>query len=385
MKKLLILTFAAGVLVGCSDPEAEANKLFTEASQLVKEADGIDDSNPVEAYNKRKAAVELIEKVPVRYPSSSLSVKISEGNFQVQGLTVFQIKSKARNCLISEVSKRESYLFGMIDELESRNRHFGSNPRIVSATTDLNQLLQDGFSKNFIDASILDRFSKSLPRNFSLAFEMLYGSLRHDYTIKSQDILLVGLPKTYVVPGQGKKSMGFQIETNTIHIGAEIARMQNKKKGDRMYVGARQFTVANSPIETGTLDDTTIFARLEDAQSVLGLAGKITEIEFFESDDIAPEDSLAILRNEVGGIRPKVKVVINNYTNRSSEYKKNVLKRAVQLATAGWIEQFETDAYRKKRAIELATASWTEQFEADAAAAEKSALEILIKSLDNKK
>jgi len=383
MKQLLISTFAATLVVGCSDPEAEANKLFTKASQLVKEADGIDDSNPVEAYNKRKSAVGLIEKIPVQYPSSSLSVKISEGNFQVHGLTVFQIKSKARNGLISEVSKRESYLFAMIDELESRNRYFGTNPRIVSASTDLNQLLRDGFSKHFINASILDRFSKPLTHNFSLAFQALSGSLRHDYTINGQNILLVGLPKTHVVPGRGKKPTSFLIETNTIHIGAEIARKQNKKRGDSMSVGARQFTVANSPIETGTLDDTTIFARLEDAQSVLGLAGKINEIEAIGCLCLtAKEDPLEILVREIGGIGPKVKVVINNYNSGSFEYKKT---RAGELATAGWIEQFKTDAYRKKRAVELATANWTEQFETDVAAAEKNALEILIKPLDNKK
>ena len=58
----------------------------------MKEADAIDDSNPVEAYNKRKAAVKLIEEIPVQYPSSSLSVKISEGDFQIQGQSIDEIR-----------------------------------------------------------------------------------------------------------------------------------------------------------------------------------------------------------------------------------------------------------------------------------------------------
>ena len=36
----------------------------------------------------QSAAVELIEKIPMQYPQSSLSVKISEGNFQVQGQSI---------------------------------------------------------------------------------------------------------------------------------------------------------------------------------------------------------------------------------------------------------------------------------------------------------
>ena len=72
--------------------------------------------------------------------------------------------------------------------------------------------------------------------------------------------------------------MGFEIKEGTIHIGSEIARWQELKKGDAMHVGVRRFTVANDPIETGTPDDITIFARLDDAQSILGLSGKINEI-----------------------------------------------------------------------------------------------------------
>ena len=37
MKHLLITTIAVAILAGCSDPEAEANRLFTEASKLIKE------------------------------------------------------------------------------------------------------------------------------------------------------------------------------------------------------------------------------------------------------------------------------------------------------------------------------------------------------------
>ena len=67
MKPLLLTTIAAVVMVGCSDPEAEANKLFTKASQLVKDADAITKPQSLEAYNKRKAAVELLEKITVHY------------------------------------------------------------------------------------------------------------------------------------------------------------------------------------------------------------------------------------------------------------------------------------------------------------------------------
>ena len=95
MKQLLI-TIAAVVLVGCADPEAEANKLFTEASQLVKDADAITEPYSLEAFKKRKTAIGLIEKIPTQFPQSSLSVEISKGDFKIQSQSIDEIRKKIK-------------------------------------------------------------------------------------------------------------------------------------------------------------------------------------------------------------------------------------------------------------------------------------------------
>lgn len=97
----IVVLFAATLVVGCSDPEAEANKVFTEASQLVKEAEAVTEPDSFEAYKKRKKAIELIEKIPSKYPTSSLSVEISKGDFKVHGQTVNEIRRDIRPASIS--------------------------------------------------------------------------------------------------------------------------------------------------------------------------------------------------------------------------------------------------------------------------------------------
>ena len=203
-----------------------------------------------------------------------------------------------------------SQLLADADERETRRvtRDMGFNLRLISAETDLGQFYRDGFSRNEMDSAMLDRLATQLTNNVS--FNHLVGSLRREYTINGQDILLVGLSETYVAPGQGKKPMGVVIKKGTIHIGSEVARKQKKKRNDTMYLGERQFTVANDPIETGTPDDITIFTRLEDVQSVLRLEGKINEIEAIDCLCLtADQDPLAILRQEIGNILPEVQVV----------------------------------------------------------------------------
>ena len=145
-----------------------------------------------------------------------------------------------------------SQLLAEADERETRRvtRDMGFNLRLIPSKTDLGQFYRDGFSRHAMEATTLDRLATQLTNNVS--FNHLVGSLRRDYTINGQNILLVGLSKTFVAPGQGKKPMGFEIKEGTIHIGSEIARWQELKKGDAMHVGVRRFTVANDPIETGT-------------------------------------------------------------------------------------------------------------------------------------
>ena len=250
-----------------------------------------------------------------------------------------------------------SQLIAESDERETRRvtRDMGFNLRLIPAKTDLSQFYRDGFSRFAMDANTLDRLATQLTNNVS--FNHLVGSLRRGYTVNDQSILFVGLSKTYIAPGQGKKPMGFVIKTNHIHIGSEIARVQRKNKGDTMQVGKQQFKISNDPIETGTSDDITIFARLEDVQSILGLTGKINEIEAIDCLCLtADEDPLAILRKEIGSILPDVQVVHKQKLadarakQRQTREKVNALVLpSVLLASAVWVALLAVFNVRDRR------------------------------------
>ena len=201
-------------------------------------------------------------------------------------------------------------LIAEADERETRRvtRDMGFNLRIIPAETDLGQFYRDGYSRRMMDASMLDRLATSLTNN--VEFNHLVGTLRHEYTINGETMMLVGLSETYVAPGQGKKPMGFKIKPSTVHVGSEIARALNKKKGDKFHVGTTTYEIVNDAIETGTQDDITVFMRLEDAQATMRLAGKINEIEAIDCLCLtADQDPLSILRKTIGEILPGVQVV----------------------------------------------------------------------------
>ena len=127
------IIIAASFLFGCSDPEAEANKLFTEASKLVKDADAMD-WRSLEAYYNRKSAIELLEKILVLYPQSSLSVRISEGDLKIQSQSIDEIKEKiilfGTPSIITDVSE------GRIENIKIH----------ILKGIDLNKQSEDGFT-----------------------------------------------------------------------------------------------------------------------------------------------------------------------------------------------------------------------------------------------
>jgi hypothetical protein len=112
--KTIIIAVCALILTGCSDPEQEANKLFSEAGQLISEADGITEKYSLEAYNKRNTAVELLLKIPVQYPESSLSVKITGGNFKIQNQSINEISKK----MTPDISIHDAAQSGNIGAIE---------------------------------------------------------------------------------------------------------------------------------------------------------------------------------------------------------------------------------------------------------------------------
>ena len=91
MKSQLIAIVAAVLVVGCSDHEAEANKLFVKASTV-----------------PQREAVEILEKILVQYPETSLAVGISGGSQKINGYSLEEIKLDIKRQEWEEKKRRQA-------------------------------------------------------------------------------------------------------------------------------------------------------------------------------------------------------------------------------------------------------------------------------------
>ena len=96
MKKLsyYIITCLSLILIfGCSSPNEKANKLYVEASQLVKKAQEVEKRSYSDALKLYKKALGKIERIQSKYPSSELAVKlVQDSRIKVGSYTIKEIK-----------------------------------------------------------------------------------------------------------------------------------------------------------------------------------------------------------------------------------------------------------------------------------------------------
>ncbi len=71
------------LLAGCSTPDEKANKLFVEASELIKSAQEVEETSYVDAFKLYEKSLTKLERITSKYPSSQLAVEIAQGKAKI--------------------------------------------------------------------------------------------------------------------------------------------------------------------------------------------------------------------------------------------------------------------------------------------------------------
>jgi putative ABC transport system permease protein len=114
-------------------------------------------------------------------------------------------------------------------------------------------------------------------RNISAIAPKVLGGVR----VGSHDVLLVGvnfdselkMKQWWKIFGDAPKG------DNELLLGSDASKVLNASSGDHVMIKGESFTVAGVLDQTGSQDDTLVFATLPKAQKMLGKEGKITLAE----------------------------------------------------------------------------------------------------------
>ena len=87
------------------------------------------------------------------------------------------------------------------------------------------------------------------------------------------------------------------LAANEILLGSDAARRLNLKESDSLFIEGQSFMVARVLPETGTIDDSRIFAHLHTVQGLLGIKGQVSTIEVMGCCSAISDGLLGKMRN----------------------------------------------------------------------------------------
>lgn len=216
----------------------------------------------------------------------------------------------------SEASNRETIRL---------TRDMGFNLRIIPRQTNMDDFWSKGFSDKTMPEKYVLRFNDF--KNFSYAH--LTATLHKRILWQGMNIILTGISPEVEPSGKKKAPMIFSIKPSMIYLGYEVSKRFKLKKGDKVNILGKDFTVAKTMTENGSDDDIRIFAPLVQVQEILNQKGEINEIKALNclclsNDQTNPTD---LLREQLNEVLPEGKVIINQTIATAREKQRHMYER----------------------------------------------------------
>lgn len=157
-------------------------------------------------------------------------------------------------------------------------RDLGFNLRVVPRAASVSDILAGGIPDGTLPESALE----ALVSSPDISFNHLVAMLHREVTVDGEDVILTGLSDEVYPPGRRKPPMVRSIRPGGSHVGAHVAARAGLETGGTVRLLDRTFRVDGVLAATGGADDIRILVRLDEAQELLGLPGRVSEVQALE-------------------------------------------------------------------------------------------------------
>ncbi|MFT6619607.1 MAG: ABC-type lipoprotein release transport system permease subunit [Limisphaerales bacterium] len=197
---------------------------------------------------------------------------------------------------------------GEASQRETRRnmRDIGQNLRIISKATDMGAFWDNDYSSVMMPEEWIKRFEKVT----GLFYSHLSATLKQRIEWDGDPALISGMAAEVAPPDRKKPSMTFNIKPGEIFLGYQLVKKRGLKKQNKVTIRGKEFVIAGTLAEAGTDDDIRIYMHLKDAQEILGVTGKINEIQALDCYCRNPDlDTLTVLREQLAEVLPEAQVI----------------------------------------------------------------------------
>lgn len=231
------------------------------------------------------------------------------------------------------LSQRQAEVKKAGAELEDAMRKIalglGFNIMILPQDQDLNELHVEGTLSKTMPEDYVHRLAKSKIVTVNHLLPSVMKKLT--WPEKNLPVILYGtrgeVPIAHADP---KKPLLDTVPPGKMIIGDQVRRKLNLKVGDKVTLLGREFVVLKAHAERGTVDDSTVWINLHEAQQLLHLENLVNAILALECH--CAGDRLAAVRKEISEILPGTQVIERGAPALARAEARNKAKEAAESA-----------------------------------------------------
>jgi ABC-type lipoprotein release transport system permease subunit len=243
---------------------------------------------------------------PLNFCLGVISIIIAVGCF-TGSLTLLRIFDlKTQQILEEKHAQIEKQMAELKDEMRKTMLKLGFNIVILPEGQDLSDWYADNYASRYMPEEYVEKLACARIMTITHLLPVLEQKVK--WKEKERTVILMGVkgevPQLHRKP---KRPLRQPVPPGKIIVGYELHRSLKLKKGDKVKLLGREFTVAKCEEEKGSKEDITIYLSLAEAQELLGKKGVINAIWALECR--CAWANLAKVREEVKKILPGVQVI----------------------------------------------------------------------------
>ncbi len=222
-------------------------------------------------------------------------------------------------------------------------RDAGLNVRIISSAENLDRYWARGWSEATMPEAYIDQVRDQSVANRLIP--LLHRRIEWTTPQATAEIMLTGLAEERFIGSTKKHVFGMDVEPGRIRVGSAVAETLSLQRGQTVELMGESFIIDAILAQTGTMEDARVYASLADVQNLLGLPGRINEIQALEchcSDD--EPDPLKRLQNEIESLLPGTRVIRHESMAQARLRQRSTAERFVTIGStvililcAAWI------------------------------------------------
>ena len=205
----------------------------------------------------------------------------------------------------------------------------GFNALILPEDQDLNEFYHNNTLSKTMPEEFVDRLAKSRIVTINHLLPTVSKSIHWD----EQDIQIILMGTRGEVPlmhKNPKKPMLDAVPKGKMVVGYQIHQQRHLKKGDKVKLLGKEFEIIETNKERGTVDDSTVWVHLADAQEMLHMQNLINGIWALECH--CAGDRISQIRAEITKILPGTQVIERGTKALARAEARATAKKAAQAA-----------------------------------------------------